>query len=659
MADRLIPQSPQTTEQKFIRLQELRKKQRVFELQRKEAGVGDLAEEPSLGINPDVPSRSPFDIQVIDPNTKLPLDPQPVREPPFESPVQEPEERFPTGAVVLGTVGTVAGTPFGPPGMAAGASIGSAGGEAIQQIIEQIMSDPNAPKTSEEAFKRIAKEGVFGLVAESGAGGVVRTLRGGKNIALSPFGGSLTPEDLAAREAFEKLGIQPTPFEITQRTFLGRIEQFASKGLISGGIFKRFNNKRINLLGAFQKRFLEKTGPSKVMSELGEFAKSSFDDTIKILDNEAGRLFDEAEKLAGESNIIPTDALKAAAKAVLGQEGLVVKGLQFRPLQALAQQISKLPAKISFKQARELQKRLGAKTAKLKNLPEGEMKQLFKGISESIESAEFKGQAEGAESLLKLREAKDRFIELIKLQESTIGKRITGKDPEDIFRSILQTGDVTNIKALRSVIGERDWPLFQRAFVDDLLSRGNLENFNQVLDKQQLESLQQVFSNEQIQVLQDIATAAERFRPGALIEQQRKPLGFNLVNIAQGGLAINLVLGDRGVQVSPLTQGLVILTPAMIAKLLTNPTSVKWLTIGLRLKNNHPLATQVMENITDVLVGTASRAIAAEPKTRGRFIKQFKDSGLPVEIFFPDVQRPDGTFKNLEDFQNTITGNQR
>lgn len=638
MANRSIPQEPQTTEQKFLRLQELRKKQRVFELQRKEAGIGDLAEEPELDIN-------------LDPDKAIVPQPEPVEAP--------TEERFPTGAVVGGTVGAGLGIPAGPPGMALGSTLGSAGGEAIQQIIEQLMSDPNAPKTVKEAMRRIGQEGIFGLITEFGAGAVVRTLRGGKNIAIAPFSGALNPEDLVAREAFERLGIQPTPFEITQRTFLGRIERFAEQGLISGGIFKRFNNKRINLLKAFQKRFLEKIGPFRLMSELGEFAKNSFDDTIKILDNEAGRLFDEAEKLAGESSIIPTESLKAAAKAVLGQEGLVVKGLQFRPLQTLARQISELPNKISFKQARELQKRLGAKTAKLKNLPEGEMKQLFKGISESIESAEFKGQAEGAESLLRLREAKDRFIELIKLQESTIGKRIVSKDPEDFFGSIFQTGDVTNIKALRSVIGERDWPLFQRAFADDLLSRGNLENFNQVLDKQQLESLRQVFSNEQMQVLQDIATVSERFRPGVLIEKQRKALGFNLVNIAQGGLVINLALGERGAGGSLLTQGALILTPAMIAKLLTNSTSVKWLTIGFRLKNNHPLGAQVMENITDVLVGTASRAIAAEPKTRSRFIKQFKDSGLPVEVFFPAVQRPDGTFKNVEDFQNTITGNQR
>jgi len=631
-----IPQPQPTVEEKFKRLQELRKKQRMFELQRKESGIGDitLAEEPEFDIN-------------IDPDKSIVPQPEPVE--------GASDERFPTGAVVGGTIGTGLGIPFGPPGMLFGGTLGSASGEAIQQIIEQLMSDPNAPKTVKEALRRIGQEGIFGLIAEAGTRPLVQGLRGTKNAALAPFGGSLlTLEDKAAVEAFERLGIQPTPFEITGRTFLGRIEVFAEKGLISGGIFKRFNNARLKLFNAFQNRFLEETGPKKVMSALGDFTKSTLDDVLGILDKEAGRLFTEAQKLAGESAIIPTQFLKDAAQGVLDREALVSKGLQFRPLQRLAKEMLALPEKITYESAREFQKRFGAKLARLKNLPEGEMKQLFKGISESIESAEFKGQKEGAESLIKLRAAKDRFIELKNLEDSGVAKSILNKDPEDVFRSIFATGDVTNIKALRSIVGERDWPMFQRAFADDLLSRGNLENFNQVLDKQQLESLQQVFSNEQMQVLQDIATVAERFRPGALGDKLRKPLGFNLVNIAQGGLAINLVLGDRGINVNPLTQGLIILTPAMIAKVLTNQTSVRWLTIGLRLKNNHPLGAQVIENITNVLVGSASRSIAADPKTRKKFIRQFKDAGLPVEIFFPDVQRPDGSFKDIGDMRKML-----
>lgn len=636
MVDNVIPQQ-QTTEQKFSRLQELRKKKRMFELQRKEEGLGDLdlAEEPELDIN---------------------LDPSQAVVPGQEPIVGPEEERFPLGAVIGGTGGSILGIPGGPPAMAGLASLGSAAGEAIEQIIMQITSDPKAPQTSEEAMKRIGQEGVFGLVAEAGGQGIVRAARGFKNTGLAPFSSSLLPEDIAAMEAFERLGIQPTPFEITSRTFLGRLESFAKQGLLSGGILKRFNNNRVKLFKAFQNRFLDKTGPRKVMSELGEFAKSSFDDTIEILDNEAGRLFDKASELAGESKIIPTDAFKQAATEVLRQESLVTKGLQFRAVQKLAKEVGELPEFITFEQARELQKRLGAKTAKLKNLPEGEVKQLFKGISESIEAAEFKGTGDKAEALTVLREAKDRFIEMLELQKSGLGRKVVSKDPEDLFKGLFQTGDVTNIKALRSVVGERDWPMFQRAFADDLMSRGNIENFNQVLDKQQLESLQQVFNNNQIQVLQDIATIAERFRPDELTQAARVKPGFNLINIGQGGLMLNLATNT--VSGSRFKQGLIVLSPAMIAKILTSETGTKWLTIGLRLTNNHPLVAQVTQNITDVLVGSASRTIAADPKTRSRFIRQFRDAGLPVEQFFPDLQRPDGTFKDAEDFRKTITGEQ-
>ncbi|KKN21032.1 hypothetical protein LCGC14_0929520 [marine sediment metagenome] len=636
MVDNVIPSQQLTTEQKFLRLQELRKKSRLFELQQKKLGFNiELEEGPELEIN---------------------LDPDKAVVPTQEPLVAPEEERFPTGAVIGGTAGSIAGIPGGPPAMAGLASLGSAGGEAIQQIIEQITSDPNAPQTTKEAMQRIGQEGVFGLIAEAGGQGIVRGVRTLKNTGLAPFADSLLPEDIAAIQAFERLGIQPTPFDITRRTFVGRLESFAGQGLISGGILKRFNNKRINLFKAFQNRFLEKTGPKKVMSALGEFAESSFDDTIKILDDEAGRLFAKAESLAGETKIIPTAELKVAANTILGQEALVTKGLQFRSIQRLANEMKELPEFITFKQAREIQKRLGAKTAKLKNLPEGEVKQLFKGIAESIESAQFKGKGDKQEALTVLREAKDRFIEMLELQKSGLGKKIVGKDPEDLFRGIFQTGDVTNIKALRSIIGERDWPMFQRAFADDLMSKGNIENFNQIMDKQQMESLQQVFTDGQIQVLQDIATIAERFRPGELAQSARVRPGFNLINIGQGGLMVNLALGERGVGDNRLAQGLIVLSPPMIAKLLTSQTGVRWLTVGLRLTNDHPLAAQAMQNITDVLIGSASRTIAADPKTRSRFIKQFKDSGLPIQQFFPNLQKPDGTFNSVEDFRRTITG---
>jgi len=526
LADNRIPSTEQTTEQKFIRLQELRKKQRLFELKRKESGIGDFeVDNPELDINLD-PSQATV------PTPEL---------------LNAPEEsELPIGAIIGGTIGTIAGLPAGPGGVAFGTTIGSAGGEAVEQIIQQLTEDPNAPQTPEEALRRIGQEGVFGLIGEGIAQPIVRGFRGAKDFLTGPFSKGLTLEDKVAAEAFEKLGIQPTPFEVTQRTFLGRIQEFASKGLISGGIMKRFNNSRLNLLKQFQQRFLAKTGPKKLMSDLGKFAKSSFDDTVEILDKEAGRLFIKAQTQAGEENIIPTTAFKAAADTVLSQEGRVTKGLQFRALQKLADEIKKLPEKISYLDAREFQKRLGAKVAQLKNLPEGESKQLFKGISDSIEGAEFTGKGQGSEALATLRQAKDRFIEMLNLQKSTLGKRVTSKDPEDIFRSIFQTGDVTNIKALRSVVGEQDWPMFQRAFADDLMHKGNLDNFHQVLEKQQLESLQEVFNNEQIQVLHDIAAASQRFRPGALGEAQRTPLGFNLVNITQGGIAVNLALGDRG-----------------------------------------------------------------------------------------------------------------
>ena len=303
--------------------------------------------------------------------------------------------------------------------------------------------------------------------------------------------------------------------------------------------------------------------------------KDTFDNLTKTFDSE----FAKATSLAGRKLNINTALFKAQARIVSEQEALVSKKAQFSDLKALADDILKLPENMSFAQARAWQKRLGAKTAKLKNLPEGEMKLLFKGVSDSIDTLSTKNPA----ALTALNKAKEAFKKKAILENETILGDLLDKNPDDVISSLFKQGKSSNMIEFRQVVPPRDWPIFERAAADKLLlaSGKSLENLGQMMNRTSRETLEATFRPETIQALTDIAEASQRIGLERVERMARGRAGFNLINMTQGGLMVNLALG--AVPGSVAVQTAIVLTPPVLAKILTSETGAKLLSIGLKM----------------------------------------------------------------------------
>jgi len=593
-----------TREQKERRLKELRLKQL-----RAKGGIEDPGVTLNLGEQQTISPPQPGFGQLSPEEEQRQLDIQ---------------RRIPGGALVGGTAGSVIGALSPVPGGAfLGAGAGAAGGEAVQQIIEEVQG--KSLFKGREGALQIVKEGAFGLAGEGVGRGILAPLRALKNKALTPFAGSLSPDDLRAIEAFQRTGVQATPFEASGRVFLGRAERFAEQGLISGGMFKRFNIKRLQTFLKFQRELLFKSGPEKTEQAVGEFAKEAFQQTTTAIDKEIARSFGALETLERNSTLLGTKNFKAEAAAMLREESLVTKSLQFPQIKRLALEISKLPDQMTFKQARAFQKRLGAKIARLKNIPEGEMKRLFKGISDDIDALE----TQNPELIADLTSAKNLYKEAIALDELALTTKIEGRLPEEFLNSVFKKGSVTEPTALRNIVGEQDWPIFQRAFIQKMVGKrpGDISSLGNRLLDQGDDSLRAILSSEQIQALQDMAIVAERSQLGDLAKGFSKAPGFTLINMAQGGLAINMFAG--AVDVTFIGQGLLFLTPPMIAGLLTSRTGAKLLSVGMRMQSSNPQAARVLELITNTISGLAGRKALS-----GEQIRSDIEGAIPIQELF-------------------------
>ena len=149
--------------------------------------------------------------------------------------------------------------------------------------------------------------------------------------------------------------------------------------------------------------------------------------------------------------------------------------------------------------------------------------------------------------------------------------------------SIFRQGKSTDILQLRQVVPESAWPIVERNAAEKLLlsSGKTLEGLGQVMNKTTLETLEATFRPETIRALTDISEAAQRIGIERLMRTVRGRAGFNLINMTQGGLMVNLAVG--AVPAGVAVQTAIVLTPPILAKVLTSKTGSQWLSVGLKM----------------------------------------------------------------------------
>ena len=175
----------------------------------------------------------------------------------------------------------------------------------------------------------------------------------------------------------------------------------------------------------------------------------------------------------------------------------------------------------------------------------------------------------------------------------------------------------------------QDWPMFQRALVTKLIggTTFNLKGLKGELARLGDDSLRAVLDKTTIDGLKDLGEVGVRTGIGKLEEVGANRLSFNMLNLVEGGLAVNVL---RAGSKSRLLSIALFLSPSMIAKLVTSPGGIQYLTTGFKMSAKNKQAMEVAKGIARAVVASPS-GLAARSTLTGQVQPRSIESGRQAQ----------------------------
>lgn len=492
---------------------------------------------------------------------------------------------------LLARMGLLAGT-------GAGSSLGS-----------EVIDPSSGPG---EAAGRAIKSGAFNAATEAVGGGLAKA--GGK-VASGLF--KPTPAGAAAAKAIEAEGGVLTPALQSESRLAKNIESVAESSF--GGSETIANTRAAATQAALKpiERFVDGMRSGFSREELGGIAQEALEGKAEAFKAAASVAYGEVDKVlkatpaaAGQPAVgVSLRGLKSTAESML-KSGLPSSnaGRQLREVLAL-------PDEVSFQKAAEIRSDLinpVSETGKLLvGKAKGQVKRLAaladRAMDESFATASVGRRAQG-EALRLWREANALYKEGAELFNAKMVKALVTKEPEAVVQAITQAQKPGTIRRLKSAVGdEKVWRGIQGEFLSDLLTKntdtaGDIARGTQV-SGQKISTALKNFGDPALKELLGAPQADAFKRMVKVLErsQQRTGAGLGGLNFRGGteGLGLGLALAGN-------PQGIVIaLTPTVIAKLFTNPRSVRVLTQGFNAPAGSAEATRAMAQLTAMLATDA------------------------------------------------------
>ena len=496
-------------------------------------------------------------------------------------------------ATLGGIAGGIVGAPGGLPGVALGVGLGAAGGEAYKQYYQQMTQDPDAPKTPSEALKKVTLKGAREAAYE--LGGQFVTKIAGK--ALKPFRKKISFESRKAIKILkDKIKPQLTPAEATNSRLLDVLENISEASLLGGGKISQFKLKRGKILEELSDDIIDIFGKRAEPDDVGklfaltiEGKKSAFRAASNILYNNVDELSKGAK--------VSTKSLKLFAKplAKIGQEIKEIEGKNAGD--DLMRSVLELPDNVDFAVAKELRSRLISRIDEFSVLNKkapaiGKAKQLIKRLDAAIEKDLKRQKPEAYKAWREANEfykyGKEGFDNAFIRRLIKKGDPDLGGDPEAIAKAIFKPGAITGIKKVKIATDKATWRQLQSYYIQSLMAKST--NVDGVLTGKLLinnlygkagmgkKTLSEIFNPQQLNMITDLARTLKITQ-----SKQAEGLGRMWIQLTQAGATATVLGMGQTPAAVPILFG-----PPVVARLLLNPTAVKWLTIGYKLPPNSP-----------------------------------------------------------------------
>lgn len=526
------------------------------------------------------------------------------------------------GAMVGGVKGAALGAPGGPPGLVlgalTGAGLGALTGEVAQMGAEKVaeaagVPDVRAPQSVGEAAGRAGSASQVGMMGEAG-GRVLGTLI---SPLLRPFAGKLQPYAQEALQTFQRRGGPPAilPSEVSSSRLLNVVENVAEGSLLGGARIAAVRQARQKLAEEQVLGVLDMLGPRATPRAAGEAVRGAHKTAVDAFRAEEKVLWDAFRSAADDipvatpqlddfiasltqreaGAILPNAGATAARKvaALTGEEvgESVLIGGSRTDLAALPASVQEailaagdgppaptLTASQFQKTVSDLGKLVRSLTRAARSNPSQYNAQL--GLAKRVQQlarADLETSLSGTPALDLYESATSASRLGNKQLFNQEVMQILKTAPEKLTQKLLTTNNSTAIRAVREAVGDGPFQQVQSQALQEILElnprTGNVVWPTVATRLQNLgdDTLQAMFPGGHATKIKQVAELMQN-----VARQPAGRIGSVAIQLAQGSAAVGLATGTL-----TMPSLMILLTPAALARAMTNPQVVRWLTTGL------------------------------------------------------------------------------
>lgn len=541
------------------------------------------------------------------------------------------------GGIAGGTVGMLAAHPV--TGAIAGATIGGGLGDFASQELEKRIAPHMVPATPQERFDRTLKAAGIEGALELTSQGLIKI--------LSPFGKKILPETEKVMKWFAAKGGKFTPGQATESYALDYLENVAESSIFGGARMAKFKAGQEVVVKNIADNLSDSIAKEMPAEEVGNLIKSAVDNKIDAFRVVGRGLYKKVDDLAGGA-MINTKPLKIEAAKILKQMRPTVETITSevpvesiildetgKPFTELAEQISKtelmpslknrstvkllrdfqnLPDKVPFSYLQQWRSDLlqvGYQPSDLiPSRTAGTAKHFAKQIDDLFSQAEGGLSDEALVSLQRAnqywRAGKERF-------NSSLVKAVAAKNPEAVLGRFLKTGDITDIRAMKKIVGPEIWSNVQGAYVRNLLygPEGIVtgKKLTTSLHNMGRPTLNELLGPEMTTELHNLANIIQ------LIEKRPTRIGGGMmIQLRQSGALMQLAGAITATQTQMpglQTTGLgFLIGPEALAQLFTRPAGIRYFTKGLTTNATSAEAIRLAARITELATEVKTTTIS-------------------------------------------------
>lgn len=505
-----------------------------------------------------------------------------------------------------------------PKGAAIGAGLGGAAGEAYKQVGQHMVGAEEAPQTVGEAVERMGKAGGRQALYELGG----RAIVGAGRRMIAPFRKDLIPEAEIAEKTLDKYMPQYTeglrifkkpttilPAEATENRALDILQNVSEKSLIGGGNIREMKLLRETAVNDMIDDVINQFGQRADPDLVGDVFVAAVEKRMEPTRILTSMMYNNVDNMT-QGVTVSTKELKKFVKPLLARAKEIGSVEAANAGDDLVRAISELPDNINYATAKDLRSRLISKIDEFKVINKtapalGKAKKAMTLIDQATESSLRKSSPEAlalwrqANKLYK--QGNERFNN--KFIRRLAKKAIDDGEPEAIAKNIFKPGAVSNIRKAKQAVDKETWKELKSWYVQDSMRRatstesgviGGVALENRLLGKTGMgdKALREIFEPEELASLTDAMKTLKIIQ-----KRQGEGIGGMAIQLGQAG-AVASILTGRGEGVATVLLG----GPYVLAKLMTNPKTAKWLKQGATLPANSPQLGAIITK----LVGAAT-----------------------------------------------------